>query len=66
MANVTSTRFNIYKIHVIDKINHLESTYYNFESKKDMYTKWQELLREDHYSIEMINQEITTAKAFHM
>jgi hypothetical protein len=66
MNKISSTNFNIYKIHVVDQgKNHLESLYYNFENKADMDIKWQELLREDHYSIEMIYQEVTTIKVFH-
>jgi len=61
-----STQFFICKIHVIDRqegSNHLVSTYHNFENKHEMFIKWHELLKEDHYSIELIAQDIFTASA---
>lgn len=59
--------FRIFKIHIIDQNNlgHLESKYLNFEDEKSLLKKWQELIRENHYSLDMIQQDIRTASAFH-
>lgn len=62
-----SIRMDVYKIHVVDRneLNHLTSTYFNFESKKEMFEKWQELINENHYSLSMMYQETTMVNAFH-
>lgn len=68
MMNVNhQSHFRIYKIHIVDQNerNILESKYLNFETKEAMYKKWQELIRENHYSLDMISQEIQTVTAFH-
>lgn len=65
---VTSTaNFQLRRIHVVDQNDsgHLESRYYDFDDDRSMYTKWNELLKEIHYSMDMINQTISTATAFH-
>ena len=64
-----SNHFSVYKIHVVDsygEFNTLKSTFYDFESEKEMIAKWLELIKEDHWSIDMISQEICVASAFHL
>lgn len=68
MMKVTgSANFQIRRIHVVDKSLHgyLESTFYNFETDRDMYAKWNALKEEIHYSMDMINETVTTTTAFH-
>ena len=68
MMKVTSTaNFQIRRIHVVDENDsgYLESKYYDFEDDKAMYAKGHSLLKEMHYSIDMINETISTASAFH-
>lgn len=67
MEVIGTANFQIRRIHVVDKneLGHLESKYYDFEDDKSMYAKWQSLLKEMHYSMDMINETISTATAFH-
>lgn len=68
MGLITTATFSIYKIQVIDidKNDHntLKSTYYNFDNVEQMISKWKELNNEDHYNINLLEQEIYTAHAF--
>lgn len=52
--------FKIHKIHVVDvgKNNILESTYYEFNTSEEMFGKWAELLKENHYHIDFISQDL--------
>ena len=67
MEVIGTATFQIRRIHVVDKneLGHLESTFYDFEDDKAINAKWRSLLKEMHYSIDMISETISTASAFH-
>jgi len=67
MEVIGTANFQIRRIHVVDENDsgYLESTFYDFEDDKAINAKWQSLLKEMHYSIDMINETISTASAFH-
>lgn len=70
MMNIKGSNiFHVYQIHVVDgygeDLLHLKSTYLHFEDKESLFKKWQELIRENHYSLDMIIQETQVASAFH-
>jgi hypothetical protein len=62
----------VYQIHIVDccgkendGIKKLTSTYITCRTRAELRSKWNTLMKEDHYAMDMIEQVIYTASAFH-